>query len=537
MSSSGIIVERGPSYPEAHSMDNEMLAQHEECEESPQDPQATKAAIPYCESTAEEEAHSQRNEEEESSEEELGGTYKPTDISADRYSKELELGKVVAAACSVNEELEEVKRLKVTGAASHAEAAPPEVAKTARPCEVSKPNKVKKSGNHAKKAKTAGPPAAPRKKRLACKVSIDNVEHRPPVPEGVNTPRSVALCKEYGVKPCELAPYDKSHFTGSGVSDEVAELRYQSYEKRRCARMAQLAPAYKRKITPGSDSVPVPDAKRQPRSAEEISTQSTATEKAAAHQWKPMDEDAAMQRQFETQHQRLLEQERCKTVTSGYDSDGHRRSSHPRAGQSYGASVLSAGSARSPGRYSVGMSVSARPTVDLPYSATKIYSASIAESRPLTHSEVFMIDEINEREAHRNYTQERAFVIQENTQLMHVERELMRAQRSCVSVRKRAEERRKMQEEMRKRTLARQKEAAERRERLVMERQMRVKENIAEKESRIHATNPYIAFMSRQMSSFSTRRNSSNSPLQGASTSNSQEQSAETEKEATMGLL
>ncbi|KAG5487780.1 hypothetical protein LSCM4_07458 [Leishmania orientalis] len=464
------------------------------------------------------------DEEEDPCEAVPRGTCKPSAVPAHVYVEGSD--EEAAATSPVNGESEGEKLHEAAGAAPRGGAAPAELIRTARPRDVNRAKKVKKPANHAKEVKAAKPakPAAPRKTKPTLKVNIGNVDRQPPIPEGVNSPRSVALCKEQGVNPSELTPYTKEHFKGAGVSDELAELRYQSYEKRRRARMAQLLPAYKERAKADADyCVPFSAAKRKAHVDEEASAQSAAAEQATAQLSKPMDEEAEMQRQFEAQHQRLLEQERRKTMTSGYDSNGRRRSP-PRSGQSYGPSVRSVGSAKSPGRYSMGTSVGARPTVGQPYSAAKIYSASIVENRPLTQGEAMMIDEINEREAHRIDTQERAFVIQENKQLMHVERELMRERHASMRVQKNAEDRRKMQMEMYRRTQSRQQEVAERRKQLEMERHTRIRNSISEKDGRIHTLDRYASLVARQMSGFSSRRTSRSIQSQGANASASLEQ-------------
>ncbi|TPP52408.1 hypothetical protein CGC20_15870 [Leishmania donovani] len=496
MRSTELIVERGPLHHEAHSMANESPLNQPQ-EQFSLEPKLEKVTAPSCESSSDEAAYPKGNEEEERNETPRDPC-KLTDVSTDHYAKDLDSEEEEAAAASLaNKEPEEDAQDEAGGDGSHVGAVPAEVAKTTRPHGLHKAKK--KHSNHAKEAKaaeTVEKPAAPRKKKPMYKVNIDNVERHPPVPEGVNTPRSVALCKEHGVNPSELARYDRKHFKGAGVSDEVAELRYQSYEKRRCARMAQLKPAYKESIKYDlEDAVSVSAAKNKAQAAEEALARPAAAVQAAAPPPK---------------------------------LDGRRRSP-PRAGHFYGASVRSVGSSKSPGRHSMNTSVGARPTVDQPYSAAKIYSASIVESRPLTQSEVIMIDEINEREAHRIDTQERAFVIQENKQLMHVERELIRERLACVRVQKNAEDREKMQQKMHKRNEARQNVAAERRKKLEAERQARIQDSIAEKAVRCHAANPYASLMLRQMSGFSTRRTSSSFPSQGADVSASQEQSSEAE--------
>ncbi|GET85609.1 hypothetical protein, conserved [Leishmania tarentolae] len=465
-----MIMEREPSRPEARSMGSKSPA-NQAHGESPMVPQLAKVMAPGYESSFEEAAYPKGNETRSRD------PCKQSDVSAGGYTKDRN---------SDNEK---------TAEEAHAGAVSADVAKT-RPNDLHKTQK--KSSNPMKESKAAEPvekPAAPRKKKPAYKVNIRNVGRHPPVPEGVNTPRSVALCKEHGVNPSELAPYDRKHFKGAGVSDEVAELRYQSYEKRRCARMAQLAPAYKEMIKNDSErSVAASAAKRKTPAADDVSAQPCAAEQSATPPQQPLDEDTEMQRQFEAQHQRLLEQERRK-MGSGYDSDGRRRSP-PRGGYAYGASGRSVGSARSPGRYSRNTSIGARTAADQPYSATKIYSASILENRPLTEREVIMIDEINEREARRIDTQERAFVMQENKELMHIERELMRERLACVRVQKTAEDREKMQQKMHERNEARQAVAAERRKKLEAEREARIQGSIAEREVHARGTSPYTPLLS-----------------------------------------
>ncbi|KAG5511609.1 hypothetical protein JKF63_07205 [Porcisia hertigi] len=391
---------------------------------------------------------------------------------------------------------------------------PAELVETARHRDVDKPTNTKQSSAaqekrnpEERKAEVVEKRVAPRKKKPVCKVSIGNVERQPPIREGVNTPRSVALCEEYGVNPSELAHYDREHFKGTGVSNEVVELRYKSFEKRRRAQMLRLKPVYKARFgADHSGPTPVSVANCQAQAGNEGAALPAAVERAAARPSKSMDEEVKMQRQFEAQQQRLLEQERRKTAMSGYESDGHHRSpQHARqfyatSGRSF-ASHRSPGrsiaSLRSPGRFSRCTSIGSRPTLDQPYSAAKIYSASISESRALTPSETFMIEEINEREARRIDTQERAAIIQENRDLMHVERELARERQAAERVQKKAEEQLEMQREMQKRIQERQNEVAERRKRLEAERLARIKDTVAEKESGNHSPDPYSLLLLR----------------------------------------
>ena len=149
--------------------------------------------------------------------------------------------------------------------------------------------------------------------------------------------------------------------------------------------------------------------------------------------------------------------------------------------------------------------------MDQPYSALKIYSHSISEERPLTQSEAVMIEDINEREARRLDTQERAVIIQENKQLMFVERELEKQRRASASVQAKAHERERLQQEHFKHSNDRYNEALARRQYLEEERQARLQESIAEKEGQVHANDPYASLLSRRRQSASMiRRASSN---------------------------
>lgn len=394
-----------------------------------------------------------------------------------------------------------------------AAAPPPPQVKTARPkaSKAKKAHRAKKATKAAPAAKsaTAAAAAAPKKKKPTQRVSIANVETQPPVPEGVNTPRSVAVCDEHGVNPAELAHYPKSHFQGPGVADEVAELRYHSYEKRREARMAELLPAYRAYVKAN----PAPARPKAARPETQASAEAEEEQQEASQRptQQPTDEEEAMRQQFEAQHQRLLEQERRKASGgSAYDSDGRRQSS-VRASYPRGTSPRAGNSPTSPGRHSVSSAAPGRPTVDQPYSAVKIYSTSIAEERPLTQSEAVMIDDINEREARRLDTQERAAIIQENKQLMHVQRGLEKERRASAAVQYKAQQRERSQQEKFKHSNDRLKEAAARRERIEDERAARLQESIAEKEGQVHANDPYASLLSRRrQSAASTRRASSN---------------------------
>ncbi|CCW66642.1 unnamed protein product [Phytomonas sp. Hart1] len=81
-----------------------------------------------------------------------------------------------------------------------------------------------------------------RKRKPTVRVSILNVETVSAIPEGVNTPRSVAICQKHKFNPIELIPRKLSTFVEPGVPDELAHTRYQSYEKRRQAHMAVVLP-------------------------------------------------------------------------------------------------------------------------------------------------------------------------------------------------------------------------------------------------------------------------------------------------------
>ncbi|KPA73167.1 hypothetical protein ABB37_10069 [Leptomonas pyrrhocoris] len=444
-------------------------------------------------------------------------TSKPSAVTAERRGEaEAESDDDDARSTSPTDEEE--------GAAAHdglEEAAtappPPRPMKTARPRDAKAKNsaKTEKAKRAKKEAETApgaaaaaatATPAAPKKKKPTHRVNLANVEKQPPVAEGVNTPRSIAVCEKHGVNPAELAHYPKEHFKGAGVEDEVVELRYHSYEKRRKARMAELMPDYRaavkhstpRPLTPAEDvDANAPAAAQAEEEKEE--TQRTTTG--------PMDDEEKMRRQFEAQHQRLLEQERRKANggSGGYDFDGYRRGS---AGASYPRGT-------SPSRRSVSTAGLGRLTVDQPYSAVKIYSQSIAEERPLTQNEAVMIEEINEREAHRLDTQERAVIIRENKELIHVERELEKERRTTANVRAKAQERERIQYELFKHTNDRYQEAFARRQNLEEQRQAKLMESIAEKDGHAHSNGRYASLISRSRQSGSlTRRRSSNSDAQ-----------------------
>ncbi|KPI84654.1 hypothetical protein ABL78_6295 [Leptomonas seymouri] len=390
-----------------------------------------------------------------------------------------------------------------------AAAAPPLSHLNAMPQFDAKAQKTKRARSAKKEAGVspiaAAKPAAPKKKKPVHRVNLANVEKQPPVPEGVNTPRSIAVCEQHGVNPSELAPYPKERFQGAGVANEVAELRYHSYEKRRQARMAELKPAYRIAL--------------QAQRAQEAEKEEEAGE--AEEEQRPTvqstDEDDKMRRQFEAQHQRLLEQERRKASDSGgYGNDGYRRvsahASYPRG--------------TSPGRYSTSSAGLGRPTVDQPYSAVKIYSHCISEERQLTQSEAVMIENIHDREARRLDAQERAAIIQENRQLLYVEQELKKERVASANVQAKAHERKRLQQEHFLHSKDRYYEAAARRQILEVQRQAKLMESIAQKSNRTNTSEPFASLLSRHRSS-SARRGSGNASAQQG------EQSAEEHKVET----
>jgi hypothetical protein len=550
MSSGDIIVKRRPSRPQLHSEPQEephiVVAHHQTPHHV--DPQAAEphhheehhhhvVSVHRGQTHKDEhELHHHHQEKEEvvedvdvaAAEEEVEAeaaptrqTCKPSAVAPRHTHKEAE-----EAESDDEEECHEAVLAAAVAHDGHAVAPPPpQPIKTARPHDA-KPKKAKKTKAAKKEAESSPATAAakaaaavPKKKKPTHRVNLANVEKQPPVPEGVNTPRSIAVCEKHGVNPAELAPYPKEHFQGVGVAEEVAELRYHSYEKRRQARMAQLMPAYRKAARhsasrsqekgAGAAAATAADAEKPEEAADGEEAQRPTTQ--------PTDEEEQMRRQFEAQHQRLLEQERRKASHGGYSNDGYRRASarpsyprgtSPRAG---------AAGSLSPGRYSVSTAGAGRPTVDQPYSAVKIYSHSITEERPLTQSEAVMIDDINEREARRLDTQERAIIIQENKQLLFVERELEKQRRATANVQAKANERERRQQEHFKHSKDRYYEAYARRQRLEEERQAKLQESIAEKEGQVHANDPYASLLSRRRQSGSlTRRTSSNSNKQAA---------------------
>lgn len=377
---------------------------------------------------------------------------------------------------------------------------PDEVEKTARPGT----NHRAKCGGRGPRAKSTekatagllpkGVSLPKKKKKTVEKINIKNVERKAPIPEGVTTPRSLELCATHGVSPNVLAPYKLDHFKGPGVSEEMAELRYSSYDKRRKAHMAVLREAYRSKSMGSSVSSHPAGVQLNTTLSKEGTPNNGASGKAGVAK-KGVEEDAKMQKQFDEQHQRLLEMEHRKSSAHGYDSDG-RRLSPARSGHARGTSPRSGGGHVSPGRLSVSTSVG-RPTVGQPYSAMKIYSNCAVEDRPLTQSEAVMVENIYDREARRIDAQERASMINENKQLMYLARELEREKRSTELTRRNAEERERKQEESYLRGKSRREEVLQRRHEVEVARRTLVEESILEKEGRIHASDPYASIISR----------------------------------------
>lgn len=81
----------------------------------------------------------------------------------------------------------------------------------------------------------------PSKRRL---VSLGNLLKCAPIPEGLNSPRSLRLCDKYNINPKELVPRKVNDFTQNGVPANLAEMRFHSYRNRLYAHLAILAPEY-----------------------------------------------------------------------------------------------------------------------------------------------------------------------------------------------------------------------------------------------------------------------------------------------------
>ncbi|RNC35990.1 hypothetical protein TcCL_Unassigned01080, partial [Trypanosoma cruzi] len=64
-------------------------------------------------------------------------------------------------------------------------------------------------------------------------VSLENFEHVPSVKGVLNSPRSLQACKMEDVLPADLLQRSLTDFMGQGVPEEIAQLRYTVFEKRR----------------------------------------------------------------------------------------------------------------------------------------------------------------------------------------------------------------------------------------------------------------------------------------------------------------
>lgn len=214
-------------------------------------------------------------------------------------------------------------------------------------------------------AVAAAKPKAVKKNQKPVKpVSILNVVHQEPIPEGVNTPRSIQLCRRHGFNPSELASYKLVYFKGPGVSTDLAELRYKAFEKRRQERMAQV----------------LPERQEIARRAKEAKAEAQAQA------------DEAIHRKLETQ-------------TRGH----HRQAStvhevSPTRGTQYSAN-------RSPTRGTVGDSIA----------VMKIQSKCRTEGRDLDPRESAMLECIIDREMYRSEVRCRSSDLHEDIYLQQVE--------------------------------------------------------------------------------------------------------------------
>ncbi|RNE95917.1 hypothetical protein TcG_13202 [Trypanosoma cruzi] len=74
-------------------------------------------------------------------------------------------------------------------------------------------------------------------------VSLENFEHVPGVKGVLNSPRSLQACKMEDVLPADLLQRSLTDFMGQGVPEELAQLRYTVFEKRRKDRLERVCRA------------------------------------------------------------------------------------------------------------------------------------------------------------------------------------------------------------------------------------------------------------------------------------------------------
>lgn len=389
---------------------------------------------------------------------------------------------------------------------------PPPAVKTARPGHASKAAVADReaNGSKPKKApkKAAAPVAAPapaaapaatprvrRKTKPTAKVSILTVEKAAHVPEGVNTPRSVALCGEHGIPTSELRPRTMADFADTRVNAALAELRYNSYEKRRRAHMAVLLPERQAQQSParseaGSEAAraaaaaaaqPEPEVQR---AAAKSRAAAAAAGKSPVEENAPMDaETLRMQRQFDEQHNRMMDQERR-----------HGTAGSPNRHTSTARGLYSPGRASSFGR---GSPVHGGDGI-LPTGAMKIQSRYKAENRSPTEGERAAIEDIVERDIYQHEIRERQAALEENRELLLIEDQLAKEKAGNDRVQRIQHDR---DREQQRRFFERQKRdiiAQERRIQAAEERENKIQDEIDEKESRIHANDPYTSVLSRR---------------------------------------
>lgn len=87
-------------------------------------------------------------------------------------------------------------------------------------------------------------PTKQKQQAHAPRVNLLNVHKVNAIPDGVNTPRSRALCAKYMINPKELARRTLQDFEKPGIPADLASMRFRSYQNRLHAHMAVLLPEY-----------------------------------------------------------------------------------------------------------------------------------------------------------------------------------------------------------------------------------------------------------------------------------------------------
>ncbi|EKF30021.1 hypothetical protein MOQ_006176 [Trypanosoma cruzi marinkellei] len=100
-------------------------------------------------------------------------------------------------------------------------------------------------------------------------VSLENFEHVPGIKGVLNSPRSLKACKMEDVLPADLLQRNLTDFMGQGVPEELAQLRYTVFEKRRKDRLERVCRAREQLLAEEKKVEELDGGVREPKTPQE----------------------------------------------------------------------------------------------------------------------------------------------------------------------------------------------------------------------------------------------------------------------------